>query len=75
MGQVVFTLVVRDEDVKIRKRFAPRTRVVPSKKLYNRKHLKEKGGDLTQVAAFLFQAPAGRNQGGRLISPIFRLSD
>lgn len=45
MDKAELTLVIEGEKVKIRKRFAPRTRIVESKKLYNRKRDRRKGDD------------------------------
>ncbi len=51
MCKLAFTLIVKDEDVHIRKKFAPRVRVKPSKKVYNRKREKMKAA---HDAAFIF---------------------
>ena len=54
MGKKVFTLVLQGQDIKIRKKFAPRTQVVASKKVYNRKREKQKGDSQNGYHLFVF---------------------
>ncbi len=59
MDKAAFTLTIKGESVKVRKKHAPVTRVVASKKLYNRKRDKQKGDDGYTVVALSLSCPHG----------------